>query len=232
MSHITCHWKDNWKWREKNYPSCWDSSENFFSHDFAQPNQAIQKRLIKNILRAFPPTRHLSAFLSFLATPFFSRLRKEKKRRRWEYNEPFLVRLLRRSSYLLRAIPYPVDTKGDFPFFSSCFPSTFALLHYVSFHLSHDRAPTSLLSYPLSRTRRAFTRSCNCRKETSTGARNLHRTASFSTAQGCISERIAISCRRVLRVYTSDERSFREVKISRCFMFLEGIPPESEKLLR
>lgn len=116
-------------------------------------------------------TRRVSAFLSFVP-----RLRKKRKRRKREYNKPPLVRLLRHSGYLLHAIPHSVDSKEDFFFLSFCFPSTSALLHYVPFHLSHDRAPTSLFYSP-PRTRRAFTRSYNCRKETSTGARNLHRTA-------------------------------------------------------
>lgn len=98
---------------------------------------------------AFPP--------SCRSSPFFSRLRKEKKRRRWEYNEPFLVRLLRRSSYLLRAIPYPVDTKGDFPFFSSCFPSTFALLHYVPFHLPRSRSHLATFLSAVSYSARLYT---------------------------------------------------------------------------
>lgn len=135
------------------------------------------------------PTRRISAFPSFfLATSFFPRLRKKRKRRRREHNKPPFVRFLRHSDYLLHAIPHSVDSEEDL-FFSFCFPSTSALLHYVPFHLSHDRALTSLF-YSSARTRRAFTRSYNCRKEPSTRARNLYRTASFSFAQGCISERI------------------------------------------
>lgn len=69
------------------------------------------------------PTRRVPAFPSFLVTsaPFFPRLRKRRKRRRRECNEPPLVRLLTHSSYLLRAIPYSVDSKEDLISFSFFF---------------------------------------------------------------------------------------------------------------
>lgn len=58
----------------------------------------------------FPDACHVSAFLSFLAAPFFFCVFEKGE------NELPLVRLLRHSSYLLRAIPHSVDSK-KIPFF-------------------------------------------------------------------------------------------------------------------
>lgn len=112
-----------------------------------------------------------------------------------------------------------IDSKKDFFFFLFVFllpPRAPPLYPFSSF----SRSCSPLLFYPPSCTRRAFTYSCNYRKETSTGARNFYHTMSFSFAQGCISERITVSCRKELRIYMSDKRSFRKSEKSHGFMYL------------
>lgn len=123
-------------------------------------------------------------------------------------NEPCLVRFLRHFKPLItrRSLSFRIAKIEDFLLLS--------LPHLRSSIMSLYISPTmvcslTLLFYPSSCTR-AFTRSCNCRKETSSGARNFHHAVSFSFA--IVSRNRGFASK--LCVYTSDDRNFRRVKVS------------------
>ena len=165
---------------------------------------------IKNNFTCICSTYRVFVFLSVFARAFFSRLRKRRKHQRREYNELPLVQFSDiQAIYYARFLTLYRQQKDFLFFFLFSFHLHIPPLYSFS---SFSRSYSPLLLYPLSCTRRAFTYSCNYRKETLTGTRNFYRTIFFSFTQDCISEsRITVFCRRVLRVYTSD-KSFREVK--------------------